>query len=159
MPPRAARRTRPRPTPTPRGRSFYWEAILHQPPPRRVSDITVWVKHVYEPPDFKVATIQGGNVVTENQCHLSRGAKKYAPDMVCWTNKDLVDHVVQFLNARWPFDPALNTNNEKILVPALGTSAWYQISPGSGAPGLSVSYEYGVDVPPGPPGPGVISDD
>jgi hypothetical protein len=136
----------------------YYLAILRQKPTASLVEKVEWVKRLLGKPDFKVVEIDGGKV-NVLECSLSRGTFKKAADMVCWVNKDNQQHKIQFLNARWPFDPALNDDNESVTVPAHGASAWYRISSKSGSPGLSVPYEYGVDVPPGPPGPVIISDD
>jgi len=136
----------------------YFRAILLENPSARAIAQAKWIKFPFEKVDFHVIKINGGGP-DKNECRMSRGLFRNAGDMVCWANRDNEDHVVQFINARWPFDPALNTNNESILVPAKSTSAWYQIDPGSGSLGLEVRYEYGIDIAPGPPGPSIISVD
>ena len=74
--------------------------------------------------------------------------------LVCWANGDQKHHVITFMNGKWPFAPAQNTNNFKIEVPPLGASIWYTMAKGGGE-----RFDYIIDVAPPPPGPGVIGHD
>src|SRR5262249_7533499 len=117
-----------------------------------------WVKVPFLPPNFVVIELHNGTP-TPYQCHASRGTLKMSPDRVCWVNKDTQDHVIQFLNGQWPFLPSQNPGNRQILVPALGGSGWYAMTPIKGVLGVSITYDYSIDIPFPPPGPGVIGDD
>lgn len=142
----------------PKKASTIYLAILRRPPDLRAMVKKWFVFHLARP-EFKLVTILNDDINDNRSCNLSRGLLKRVPDWVCWVNKDGKQHVIQFTNGRWPFDPSLNTDHEKITVPALQPSAWYQISRNSGGAGQSVPFEYGVDVPPPAPGPEIVSDD
>jgi len=138
---------------------FYYRALLHSRPTGVIAQELTWIKIEKKPPEFLKIEILNGDP-TPLQCHASRGTGKLGSDRVCWVNKDVREHVIQFLNGLWPFLPAQNLNNdEKIVVPALAGTQWFVMDKTGAGSGLPVTFDYGIDVPPTPPGPGIIGED
>lgn len=137
---------------------FVYAAMSPVKPSRDLQQLLQWVKFYLMPPEYYCIEIKNGQIQPPNWFRsASRGRWKFAPDWVCWVNKDSYAHSVIFVGTKWPFTG--NPPKKIVNVPAGGPSAWMQISPSSGNAGESVRYDYFVDKAPPPDGPAIISAD
>jgi hypothetical protein len=117
-----------------------------------------WAWIWFRPPSYHVIVIHNDNISPATwETHASRGFLQTSADWVCWANKDPKSHTIFFVGGAAPLDALIPVT--KIVIPANTPSAWYRISRASGSFGQTVRYNYYVDVPPGPDGPSVISED